>query len=134
MEVYKSFCKVLTINAGTSSIVQLKDTTGSSVLCNFVRVEVAQTSPDNWFWAMPSGNGSALYASTTLNVSSTTASGAGVGGAVSQDLVEFVTQGGDRISSILLFNGHNASVIYAITYGVLKGKNFRADQFTSPGS
>lgn len=131
---FKSFCKIFQLSNLGSSSVELRDTAGSAIYCNYIRVD--SRSIDNfdlgWYHVYPNG----VYQNDvqlTSTSGSPSASGApGVAG-VADGTVEYLMPNGTKyqVSSVTIVNHLGGTGSFALTYGVLSSASEMADTMLS---
>lgn len=137
-EFFRPYTKLVTLASQDASTVELHDTSGNLLDCNFVTVEAASGTGSSFFLAVPSGINvakaaadsvvaSALGTLTTSGVNGLTSSNSG--GSVVFGLGDF-----DKIKALILSQADSASVNYLINYGNVNLSNPRADNRNTIGN
>ena len=133
-EAYRPFTKIVTLSDQDELTIDLQDSAGSSISCNYIKVEAVSggAGSGEMFFAFPVGIsvGSSVAASGLASVAG---SGVlGVGAAIGTGSVVLSLSPSDACSSIKLSQTITGSVAYAITYGVVTLSNpIRDTQFDS---
>ena len=122
-QVIKPFTKIFTVTSGTSEIIELRDTSGTLLDCNYASVETnAGVATTGYVHVEPSS----IYANPVdLSATSGVASFSGAGG------VSFQTGGGpielsvadaDRFNALKI-TAYDANALILLNYGVIKHQN-----------
>jgi len=122
-QVIKPFTKIFTVTSGTSEIIELRDTSGTLLDCNYASVETnAGVATTGYVHVEPSS----IYANPVdLSATSGVASFSGAGG------VSFQTGGGpielsvadaDRFNALKI-TAYGSNALLLLNYGVIKHQN-----------
>lgn len=119
----KPFCKTLTVNDGEEFTgIELNDTEGNAIDCNYCRVELALAGPADgtvgYFYVRPELG----YFSGTVDPSGvgpiTTEAGAGCAAAgLNTGIIEIRTSKAEKFSEISIGNVTGTNCDFVITYG-----------------
>jgi hypothetical protein len=141
-ECYRPYTKFVAMTNGNSLAVDLHDTSGNAVTCNYITVTaVSGGVSDTIFNVTPVGlHKVSLDATSTNNHASSLpgiASTSGVTGLVGDTMggsVVFSLNLFDAISQIIISQSTDASTGFAVTYGAVVLSNPRADDSIDIGT
>ena len=124
----RPFTKLATITISTSSIVELRDTAGSGLRCNYIEVVPTEgITGGGWFQVFLSG----INETTAVSGVSVTRGSTGATSR-SQMPVVFNLDHGDECSAISIVNSFATSTSFLINYGVKKIQRNKFILETSP--
>lgn len=132
-QVLKSFTKIYTVTSGTSEVIELRDTSGTLLDCNYASIE-SNTSivTTGYIHIEPSS----VYANEVdLSATSGTVSFSGAGGATIQTgggPIEFSVADSDRFNALKV-TAYQSTAPLIINYGVIKHQNPLRDNDRPPG-
>ena len=140
-EFLRPFTKVITIADGDAHSVDLTDSAGTILSCNYITVEAVSGGGTSFFQVIPSGIPGTVNMSPTAFVASTVyAAEAGIaqginglasnnsGGSIVLGLAPF-----DAVSRVVISQGDTARTAYAVSYGNVALSNQVQDSQASRG-
>ena len=117
----KYFSKLVTIDSDDGVTVDLKDTNGDLISCNWVEVTNCNTIVNDFLFVEAVGLGAVSASSNSLdNTGPTTAGlcGRGVCGSTGRQHPAVLDLGGLRITQVKIFDGGGADGQAVVNYGV----------------
>jgi len=134
-ECYRPYTKLVSMDDGAAVTVDLHDTSGNLVKCNYVTVtSVSGGLADTFFHVTPSGLNNVSLSPTDGNNNASSlpgiASTSGVTGLVANAVggsVVFSLNNYDTISHIIISQSTDDPASFAVTYGAVVLANPRAD-------
>jgi len=134
-ECYRPYTKLVAMSNGAAVTVDLHDTSGNIVKCNYVTVtSVSGGEADTYFHVTPSGLNNVSLSPTDENNNASSLPGiestSGVTGLVGNTLggsVVFSLNNYDTISHIIISQSADQLTGFAVTYGAVVLANPRAD-------
>lgn len=126
----KSFCKVFQLTNTQSSSIELRNTNGSAIACNYFRLDTRSNGGQDmgFFHVYPNGVYNVENAITSTSASPTAAGAPGLAG-IADGSVEYVVPQGSTylVSSITVVNQLGDTGSFALTYGVMGSSSEVAD-------
>ena len=139
---FRPYAMVIQLTTATASGVELKDSGGNRLKCNYVSVEASGANPDAFFQVAvdPGDNPLSLTTPVTSTLSANnslgvTASGC-VGGyaSVNKGIVEYLLSDPDRVADIRISLDEAGACNFFITYGQIQAGNTLRDNERPVGS
>lgn len=134
-ERIKTFCKVVDIAVGATKIIELTDSAGNRIKCNYVKVDHTKSLASNgWYHVMPSGIDTANTPAQSHTHASGSLAGSGWFGSVGtgDQPVEFFARAPHLFNSVQIYNDLQTQR-FALNYGVLTEENSLATHKLNPG-
>ena len=128
-EYFRPFTKAVTINDADATVVELKDSAGNFMDCNYITVEAVSGAGTSFFLATPSGINVAL-SPTAYIASSMNGVASGVNGLASNNNGGSVVLGlahYDSVQGVVLSQAAADIVMYLVSYGNVTLSNQIAD-------
>tara|TARA_R100000963_G_C4533332_1_gene33720 strand:- start:16 stop:465 length:450 start_codon:yes stop_codon:yes gene_type:complete len=149
MEVqFRPYSMAVQITDAAEDAIELKDSGGNRLKCNFVSIE-ASGADGNAYFRVATNPGDRLeeasaggtlttpveYSETPAAALGTTTSGVCGGyGSVNKGIVEYLFSDADRVSTIYIQQSEAATTNFWITYGQIQGGNILRDNERPVGS
>lgn len=131
-QVLKPFTKIYTVTSGTTEVIELRDTSGTLLDCNYASIESNTIlTTTGYIHVEPSS----IYANE-VDLSATSGAGSsGAGGATIQTgggPIEFSVADSDRFNALKV-TAYQSTAPLIINYGVIKHQNPLRDNDRPPG-
>lgn len=137
-EAYIPYTKLVNVTNNTAAVtVNLTDSEGTALECNYVQVAAAVSSTDGYFYVTPNVTSAKGFASADIAAEIPNNDASGAVGMVSNretGVAVISLPPGDKTSSIKISHSENDSVTYAVTYGNVRLANTQRDNTLKRGN
>ena len=141
-EYFRPFTKVVTITDGDAHNVDLTDSAGVALDCNYITVEAVSGVGSSFFQVIPSGTNNNIHMSPSAFVASTVYAAeagiaSGINGLASNNNGGSVVLGlapWDAVPRVVISQGAAERIAYVVSYGNVALANQVRDGQAAPGS